>query len=84
MITRQLVRVATGSSDDEGCLLYANGTLVAMLVKLSDPTHGKLLGTWFTEWGFGNSYPRGKAPVFDNIDAAERWLGEMLAEWSST
>jgi len=55
-----------------------------MLVKLSDSIHGNLRGTWFTEWGFGNSYPRGKAPAFADIDAAERWLGEMLAESSST
>ena len=53
---------------------------MALLVKLSDPIHGDLIGTWFTEWGLGNPSPRGRAPAFADIDAAERWFGELIAE----
>ena len=38
------VRVATGSGDEDGRLVLADGMLVAVLVRLEDPAHGELVG----------------------------------------
>jgi hypothetical protein len=74
LITRQDVRIATGSSDEHGVLFFANGHLVAIIVCLTEPSHGSMAGRWFLEARFGIlSYAR--APeTFCDIDAAEAWL----------
>jgi hypothetical protein len=77
-ITRQRVLVATGGRHEDGCLLFADGALVALLVKLSDPGYGKRRGMWFTEWGYGPWESHGSAPLFADVDAAERWFVDRL------
>jgi hypothetical protein len=74
LITRQNVRIATGSSDEHGVLFFANDSLVAIIVCLSEPSHGHMKGRWFLEARFGTlSYAR--APeTFGDVDAAEQWL----------
>jgi hypothetical protein len=78
VISRQQVRIATGSSDEEGCLLFADGHLVAVIVRLSEPSHGKLRGCWFLECGFGPWYSTPSPEPFADIGAAEQWLAERL------
>jgi hypothetical protein len=48
----QPVTVDTNAPDEEGCLVFANDRLVAVLVRLSEE-HGKKAGRWFLEHGFG-------------------------------
>lgn len=70
-------RVATSSADEDGCLVHADGRLVAVLVRLADPMHGGLAGSWFLEAGFGPCGAR-HAPVFDSLDAAREWVGQQV------
>jgi hypothetical protein len=71
--------VATGSSDEEGCLFFADGRLVAVMVLLSDRSHGALRGSWFLEAGFGHWYSGHHEP-FPDLDVAETWLADRLAD----
>lgn len=71
----QPVRVDTGGADEDGCLVFLNGRLVAVLVRLSDQ-HGDMAGYWFLEHGFGQlGGPR--HPVFDGLDAAQDWIARQ-------
>lgn len=73
----QPVQVATGSSDTESCLVFSDGFLVAVLVRLSDD-HGDAAGAWFLEAGFGPlDHP--KPPTFTNLDEAQDWVAQRLA-----
>ena len=46
------VQVATGSKDQESRLVFHDGFLVAILIRLSDEHEGDA-GRWFLEAGFG-------------------------------
>ncbi|WP_264048414.1 hypothetical protein [Methylobacterium flocculans] len=73
----QPVQVATGSSDTESHLVFANGFLVAVLVRLSDE-HEADAGRWYLEAGFGrvdDPHP----PVFADVDEAQAWIANRLA-----
>ena len=69
--------VETGSADEDGCLVYADGRLVAVLVRLADPVHGDLVGGWFLEAGFGPC-ASAAVPVFDSLGAAQDWVGRRV------
>lgn len=72
----QPVQVATGSADAESQLVFHDGFLAAVLVRLSDQHEGKV-GKWFLEAGFGRvDAPR--PPIFDDLDAALAWIAERL------
>jgi len=77
-ITRQNVPVHTGSPDQDGCLLFADGRLVAVLVRLSGEHDPELVGKWFLEHGFGR-LDAPEQPVFDDLDVAQRWVILRLA-----
>ncbi len=65
----QPVRVGTGTPDTESQLVFADGFLVAVLVRLSDD-HGHIAGLWFLEAGFGpveDPCP----PTFADLDEAQ-------------
>ncbi|MCJ2054999.1 hypothetical protein MKL09_00280 [Methylobacterium sp. J-048] len=72
----QPVRVATGSEDGDGQLVFAGGFLVAVLVRLSDQ-HGADVGLWFLEAGFGVTSVA-RAPLFLDLDAAQDWIERHL------
>jgi hypothetical protein len=73
----QPVQVATGSDDSESYLVFSDGFLVAVLVRLSDQ-HEEEAGMWFLEAGFGLiSGP--EVPPFVNLDAAQAWIVQRLA-----
>ncbi|OAS26456.1 hypothetical protein [Methylobacterium platani] len=76
-LTLQPVRVRTGSEDEQGLLVFADGALAAVLVCLSD-THGDDAGLWFLEAGFGPlaSPQPGK---FADLDAVQDWIAARLA-----
>ncbi|MCJ2117049.1 hypothetical protein MKK65_10800 [Methylobacterium sp. J-001] len=70
------IAVDTASPDREGRLVIANGLLVAVLVRLSKPSH-EHPGRWFMEAGFGRLHGR-RVPAFPNLEAATRWLRRHL------
>jgi len=58
----QPVRVKTGSHDTEGQLVFSDGFLVAVLVRLSQD-HEEEAGLWFLEAGFDGA-DRATQPKF--------------------
>jgi hypothetical protein len=70
------VRVATGSDDEEGLLVFAREHLVAVLVRLSEQ-HDDHGGWWFLEAGF-QLVDRSEQPVFATLDDAEQWIKGRL------
>jgi len=74
----QPIQVHTGSSDEDGRLVLAEGRLVAVLVRLADQAaHQGLVGAWFLEAGFGPCAAT-TAPLFQNLEAAEDWVRIQL------
>jgi hypothetical protein len=49
-LMEQPVQVAVGCDDEEGCLIFADDRLVAVLVRLSQ-LHEELAGRWYLERG---------------------------------
>jgi hypothetical protein len=72
----QPVQIATGSSDAESRLVFANGFLVAVLVRLSED-HGEDAGKWFLEAGFGRVDDQSQ-PKFIDLDDAQAWIQQRL------
>lgn len=72
----QPVRVATDSDDQESQLVFHEGFLVAILVRLSDE-HGTEAGKWFLEAGFGR-VDDPNPPTFADLDAAASWITRRL------
>jgi hypothetical protein len=68
----QPVRIETGTDDEQGCLVFADGRLVAVLVRLSDQHEG-LAGQWYYEHGFG-PFDGPAHPTFATIEAAQDWI----------
>jgi len=75
-LTLQPILVATGE-EGEGCLVFQDGWLVAVLVRLSD-LHEDCSGCWFLEKGFGGLDGL-EPPTFANIDLAQDWIVDHLA-----
>ena len=71
----QPVMVDTGE-EGEGCLVFAEGWLVAVLVRLSE-YHDDEAGFWFLEKGFGR-LDRPDPPLFSDLPTAEQWIKEHL------
>ncbi|MFB0490120.1 hypothetical protein ABIE45_002706 [Methylobacterium sp. OAE515] len=72
----QPVQVATNSDDTESRLVFADGFLVAVLVRLSEQ-HEDEAGKWFLEAGFGPVDPL-FPPLFADLDEAQSWILEQL------
>ena len=75
-LTLQPVLVATGE-EGEGVLVFCNGRLVAILVRLSD-LHEEQAGWWFLETGFG-PLEGPQHPSFPDLDGASAWMKARLA-----
>lgn len=73
----QPVQIATGGDDQESHLVFHEGFLVAVLVRLSDE-HGPEVGKWFLEAGFGR-IDDPNPPIFANLDEAQAWITSRLA-----
>jgi len=71
------VPVNTGSHDDDGRLVLADGRLVAVLVRLADQAHAEQSGAWFLEAGFGPC-AGAQFAVFDSLDVAQDWVRRKL------
>lgn len=77
ILNLQPVQVATRSDDAESQLVFADGFLVAVLVRLSKQ-HGADAGKWFLEAGFGPVDPI-SPPIFADLFAARAWILHQLA-----
>ena len=73
----QPVRIDTGGADEDGCLVFADNWLVAVLVRLSDQHEG-LAGQWYYEHGFG-PFNGPAHPTFRTIEAAQDWIEQRRA-----
>ena len=73
-LTLEQVQVSTDSADREGRLVFTDGQLLAVLVRLSDQHTGSA-GLWLLEDGFGLAAAK-EAPLFPDLDAAVRWLAQ--------
>ena len=68
------IRVETGSADEDGRLVLADGKLVAVLVRLSNKhEQPELRSAWFLEVGFG-SWLGNRHEVFATLEDAEAWI----------
>jgi hypothetical protein len=76
-LTLQPVRVAT-DYDEDGCLVFADNRLVAVLVRLSEH-HGHVAGQWFYETGFGRLNGP-EHPIFLDLDVAQDYIRDRLAQ----
>lgn len=77
-LTLQSAHVAS-PEQGEGCLVFCDGWLVAVLVQLSE-LHQEDAGRWFLEAGFGRLQGPVQ-PTFANLDKAQAWvLREMAGE----
>jgi hypothetical protein len=74
----QSVQVATGSSDTESHLVFVDGFLVAVLVRLSDE-HEADAGRWCLEAGFGR-VDVSRPPTFANLEEAQEWIEQRLSD----
>ena len=72
----QSVRVATGSDDTEGQLVFHDGFLGAVLVRLS-AAHEEEVGRWFLEVGFGR-LDTVLQPTFADLGEARAWIVRQL------
>lgn len=77
-LSLQPVQVATNSDDTDSQLVFTDGFLVAVLVRLSDQHEGDA-GKWFLEAGFGPVDPL-FPPLFADLDEAQDWIEQQLAE----
>ena len=70
-ITFQPVAVETDSQDHDGLLVFTDGKLVGLLVRLVDEAHDPAtLGAWHLEAAFGR-VERGRGTLFASLDEAE-------------
>ncbi len=53
--------------------MLVEGRLVAVLVRLTDRAHDRLVEAWFLEAGFGPCAAT-TPPVFQSLDAAQDWI----------
>ncbi|WP_457106899.1 hypothetical protein [Methylobacterium sp. P5_C11] len=77
ILSLQSAQVATSSDDVESQLVFADGFLVAILVRLS-AQHDDDAGKWFLEAGFGPIEPVAP-PLFVDLAAARVWIMRQLA-----
>ena len=76
LVVLQSIAVDTGSADQDGRLVIANGKLIAVLVHVGDPEH-EIVGGWFLEVGLGRLH--GLRPAtFATLEDATRWLRQRL------
>ena len=76
-VTWQPIRVETGTSEEDGRLLLADGKLVAVLVRLSDEyPQTELHGQWFVEAGFGPMLQRHE--IFSTFEDAVAWIRQTV------
>jgi len=79
----QAVLVNTAGPDHQGCLLFLDQRLVAVLVRLEEDDHldPEFWGQWFLEAGFGPCQCHGIAPSFVTTDDALGWARRQVEQY---
>jgi len=77
-LTLQPIRVATGFDEEGIMVLDEEQRLVAVLTHLSDENE-VAPGRWYLEAGFGR-IDGINHPTFADLDAAQLWIDQRLAE----
>ena len=77
IITSQETSILVDHEDRQGCLVFANAALAAVLVRLDIPDHGELVGSWFLETGYGPCDR--KVDPFPSREAALAWVSDCLS-----
>jgi hypothetical protein len=67
--------------DHDGRLILVDGSLVAVLVKLSE-LHEHLAGQWYLETGYG--VLKNEQPTFLDLDSAVEWIQGRLKHAPTT
>ncbi|MDR7039289.1 MULTISPECIES: hypothetical protein [Methylobacterium] len=80
-ITLQPVQIGTLTADTDGRLVFADGKLVAVLVRLSEELHSAdgNAGQWCVEAGFGACEVGMLAVRFDSLEAARSWVADQIS-----
>ncbi|ACA21001.1 conserved hypothetical protein [Methylobacterium sp. 4-46] len=78
----QPVLLNTASPDHQGCLLFVDERLVAVVTRLKEgegrqPEHR---GRWFLEAGFGPCQRGADAPCFASCDEALSWARQQVEQ----
>lgn len=73
-LTLQPILVATGEEEGDGRLVFHDGWLVAVLVRLS-AQHDEHAGFWYLEKGFG-ALDGPDLPSFQSLDEAKAWIAD--------
>lgn len=69
-------KVAVYEGEEEGLLVFGNGVLVAVFVRLDAAFYRGDRGRWHLEVGFGRCAAR--PPTFADLHMALRWVAERL------
>ena len=80
-LVTQAVRVGTGA-DEEGCLVFSDDRLVAVLVLLSEQNE-IAPGQWFHEAGFG-ALEGPDHPTFASVQEAKEYIARRIGRAEET
>lgn len=75
-IAMQRVDVDTGSADREGRLIFRQGRLVGLLVRLDGEEHGRMRGRWHVEARFDGG--RSPSRLFPTLSDAEQYISRCV------
>jgi hypothetical protein len=76
-VTLPPTKVMTNSHDQDGRVVFADGQLMAVLVRLDDAIHKDERGDWFLDVDFGPCNGS-RQPVFRSLEEAEAWVQEQV------
>ena len=71
------LRIRTDSADDNALILLSDGQLVAIIVELTDESHGDERGKWTVETIFGLGNNRNPGNYATAGDAAD-WVSDHI------
>ena len=81
MLSFQPVNVDTGMEDENGLLIFRDGKLIAVAVRLESNSHAEMCGRWNIEAVFDGTRP--PRLTFDTLDELAGWLGHGVIAWHS-
>jgi hypothetical protein len=81
MISRLHMKIKTNSNDENSVLVLSDGYLVAIVVRLDDPTHGSAQGRWHLEAHFDHVPDTDR--LFGDLDEAVAWVAAQTENMSS-
>jgi hypothetical protein len=79
-LDRHVVRVAVdGNKSEPGCLIFADGILVAVISHLEETVEGELKHRWYLEAGFGPCDEVIPHPIFASKEEAWAWVSDRVS-----